>query len=68
MTEKFLRFVHMCQFNDLTPNIAIRNNSCIMGLCVGEVLLNQWKQGNTCLSKIRKRPLEIGVFFYESIT
>ena len=33
-------------------------------MCVGEVLLKQWKQGNTSFSKTRKRPLEIGVFFF----
>ena len=32
-------------------------------MCVGKVLLKQWKQGNTSFSKTRKRPLEIGVFF-----
>ena len=31
-------------------------------MCVGEVLLKQWKQGNTSFSKTRKRSLEIGVF------
>ena len=37
-------------------------------MCVGEVLLKQWKQGNTSFSKTRKRPLEIGVFFWHFIT
>ena len=37
-------------------------------MCVGEVLLKQWKQGNTSFSKTRKRPLEIGVFFCSFIT
>ena len=32
-------------------------------MCVGEVLLRQWKQGNTSLSRTGKRPLIIGVFF-----
>ena len=32
-------------------------------MCVGEVLLKQWKQGDTSLSKTRKRSLEIEVFF-----
>ena len=32
-------------------------------MCVGEVLLKQWKQGNTSFSKTRKRSLEIEVFF-----
>ena len=35
-------------------------------MCVGEVLLKQWKQGNTSFSKTRKRPLEIGVFFLQT--
>ena len=43
----FLGGTHMCQFNDLTANFALRNNSCNINLCVGEVLLKQWKQGNT---------------------
>ena len=33
-------------------------------MCVGEVLLKQWKQGNTSFSKTRKSPLEIEVFFF----
>ena len=32
-------------------------------MCVGEVLLKQWKQGNTLFGKTIKRSLEIGVFF-----
>ena len=36
----------------------------IVNMCVGEVLLKQWKQGNTWFGKTRKRPLEIGVLFY----
>ena len=31
--------------------------------CVGEVLLKQWKQGNTCFSKTKLRPSYIGSFF-----
>ena len=46
-TFNFSGVTHMCQFNYLTPNIASKNNSCNIGLCVGEVLLKQWKQGNT---------------------
>ena len=57
----------MCQLNYLTPNLDSKNNSCNINLCVGEVLLKQWKQGNTCFNKTKKRPLEIRVFFYESI-
>ena len=37
-------------------------------MCVGEVLLKQWKQGNTLFGKTRKRPLEIGVFFLCKLT
>ena len=38
-------------------------------MCVGEVLLKQWKQGNTSFSKTGKRPLEIrGLFFCSFIT
>ena len=37
----------MCQFNYLTPNIAFQINSSNIYLCVGVVLLLQWKQGNT---------------------
>ena len=33
-------------------------------MCVGEVLLKQWKQGNTLFGKTIKRSLEIEVFFY----
>ena len=40
-----------------------RNIWHIVKVCVGEVLLKQWKQGNTWFGKTRKRPLEIGVFF-----
>ena len=40
----------------------------ILKRCVGEVLLKQWKQGNTSFSKTRKRPLEIEVFFCSFIT
>ena len=32
-------------------------------LCVGVVLLNQWKQGNTSFSKPRKTPRNSGLFF-----
>ena len=53
----------MCQFNNLTSHIASKNNYCIISLCVGEVLLKQWKQGNTWFTKTKERPLGIGVFF-----
>ena len=60
----FLSITNMCQFNYLTPNIASKNNSFNIKMCVGEVLLKQWKQGNTWFSRTKKkRPLEIEVFF-----
>ena len=35
-----------------------------MDLCVGDVLLTQWKQGNTCLSKTKKKTFRNrGLFF-----
>ena len=37
-------------------------------MCEGEVLLEEWKQGNTSFSKTRKRPLAIGVFFCKPTT
>ena len=59
----------MCRISNitypLTPKIYICNK---FRLCVGEVLLKQWKQGNTSFSKTRKRPLEIGVFFLSKYT
>ena len=55
---------YMCRISNITyplpPKINLCNNMC---MCVGEVLLKQWKQGNTSFSKTEKRPLEIGVFF-----
>ncbi len=46
----------------------IKNKWHNLNMCVGVVLLNQWKQGYTIFSKTRKRPLEIGgLFFYEII-
>ncbi len=47
----------------MTSHIASKNNYCNMKQCVGEVLLKQWKPGNTCVSITRERPLEIEVFF-----
>ena len=55
---------YMCRISNITyslPSKKIIFN--ILEMCVGEVLLKQWKQGNTSFSKTRKRPLEIGVFF-----
>ena len=43
----FLGVTNMCQFNSLTPTIALKNNSFNIELCAGEVLLKQWKKGNT---------------------
>ncbi len=39
-----------------------RNAWNILSLCVGVVLLKQWKQGNTLLSKTSEDP-NLGVFF-----
>ena len=59
----------MCRISNITyplpPKKYICNN---LYKCVGEVLLKQWKQGNTSFSKTRKRPLEIGVFFLSKYT
>ena len=55
---------YMCRISNITyplPPKKIICNKLIM--CVGEVLLKPWKQGNTSFSKARKRPLVIGVFF-----
>ena len=54
----------MCRISNITYPLPPKKCICNMLLvCVGEVLLKQWKQGNTLFSKTRKRPLEIGVFF-----
>ena len=37
-------------------------------MCVGEVLLKKWKQGNTLFSKIRKDLYVIVVFFLCKLT
>ena len=42
----------------------IKNKWHNLNMCVGVVLLNQWKQGYTIFSKTRKRPLEIGGLFF----
>ena len=56
---------YMCRISNITYPIPPKKNIYNkLNLCVGEVLLKQWKQGNTSFSKTRKRPLEIGVFFY----
>ena len=55
----------MCRIGNITYTLSRKGNiwhSLIV--CVGEILLKQWKQGNTCFGKTRKRLLEIGVFFY----
>ena len=55
---------YMCRISNITyslPSKKIIFN--ILEVCVGEVLLKQWKQGNTSFSLTRKRSLEIGVFF-----
>ena len=56
----------MCRIGNITYPLLPKKNICnILRMCVGEVLLKQWKQGNTSFSKTRKRPLEIGVFFLQ---
>ena len=50
--------------NNTYPHPRKRNMLCNLLKFVGDVLLKQWKQGNTWFVKTRKRPLEIGVFFY----
>ena len=55
---------YMCRISNITYLIPPKKIICnILCKCAGEVLLKQWKQGNTLFSKTRKRPLEIGVFF-----
>ena len=56
----------MCRISNIIYRHPQKKNICnnLEG-CVGEVLLKQWKQGNTSFSKTRKRPLEIGVFFLQ---
>ena len=54
----------MWQLSNITHPLPRKENICnSLLVCVGEVLLNQWKQGNTWFGKTKKRPLEIGVFF-----
>ena len=54
----------MWQLSNITHPLPRKGNIWhSLFLCVGEVLLKQWKQGNTWFGKTRKRPLEIGVFF-----
>ena len=55
---------YMCRISNITYPLPPKKYICNkLYVCVGEVLLKQWKQGNTLFSKTRKRPLEIGVFF-----
>ena len=55
---------YMCRISNITYPLPPKKNICNkLKLCVGEVLLKTWKQGNTSFSKTRKRPLDIGVFF-----
>ena len=59
----------MCRTSNITYPLPQKNIFVITCIkCVGEVLLKQWKQGNTSFSKTRKRPLEIGVFFLSKYT
>ena len=55
---------YMCRISNITYPLPPKKIICNkLYMCVGEVLLKPWKQGNTSFSKTRKRPLVIGVFF-----
>ena len=57
---------YMCRIGNITYTLPLKKIICnILKVCVGEVLLKQWKQGNTSFSKTGKRPLDIGVFFLQ---
>ena len=58
---------YMCRISNISYPLPPKKITCNRLLkCVGEVLLKQWKQGNTSFSKTRKRPLAIEVFFYSN--
>ena len=58
----------MWQLSNITHTLPRKGNIWhIVFECVGEVLLKQWKQGNTWFGKTKKRPLEIGVFFLSNL-
>ncbi len=55
---------YMCRISNITYPLPPKKIICNkLYMCVGEVLLKPWKQGNTSFSKTRKRPLVIGAFF-----
>ena len=59
---------YICRISDITyslPSKKIIFN--ILEMCVGEVLLKQWKQGNTSFSETIKGPVK-GVFFLTKFT
>ena len=57
---------YMCRISNITYLLTSKKFLFnILDMCVGEVLLKQWKHGNTSFSKTRKRPLEIGSFFLQ---
>ena len=59
---------YMCRISNITYPLPPKKIICNkLRLCVGEDLLKLWKQGNTSFSKIRKRPLVIGVFFLSQL-
>ena len=59
---------YMCRISNINYPLPPKKIKCNkLDLCVGEVLLKKWEQGNTSFSKTRKRPLEIGVFFCPNI-
>ena len=44
---------YMCRISNIDYILPPKKNICnIFLMCVGEVLLNKWKQGNTLFSKI----------------
>ena len=56
---------YMCRISNINYPLPQKITFNNLKVCFGEVLLKQWKQGNTSISKTRKRPLEIGVFFLQ---
>ena len=43
---------YMCRISNITYTLPLKKIICnILKVCVGEVLLKQWKQGNTSFSK-----------------
>ena len=58
----------MCRISNITYTLPLKINICNkLMMCVGDVLLKQWKQGNTSFSKTIKRPLLTEVFFLSNL-